>query len=227
MRAAKGKKCLMAKIRVLLVDDHTILRQGLKALLALSDDIEVIGEAGDGNDAISNIQKLHPDVVVMDMAMPGMDGLESTRRITRDHPQTKVLVLSQHDDERYILPVLRAGAMGYVLKRAAGEELVLAIRAVNHGESYLQSSITKMVLHDYQQGEELVDENDSGLTQREKEVLKLVAEGRTSQEIAELLHLSKKTVMCHRANIYQKLGTHNRTDLIKYAVQLGLVDMSV
>jgi DNA-binding NarL/FixJ family response regulator len=217
----------MNKLRVLLVDDHAILRDGLRALLALCDDIEVIGEAGDGQEAITSVQHFNPDVVVMDMAMPGMDGLEATRQIIKEHPQTRVLVLSQHDNERYILPVLRAGAMGYLLKSAVGEELVTAIRTVARGESYLHPSIARMVLQDYQHPQPEVNEDNYGLTQREKQVLKLVAEGRTSQEIAELLHLSKKTVMCHRANIYQKLGTHNRTDLIKCAVQLELVDLSV
>jgi DNA-binding NarL/FixJ family response regulator len=214
----------MAKIRVLLVDDHAILREGLKVLLALNEDIQVVGEAGDGEDGLASIQHLSPDVVVMDIAMPGMDGLEATRRIVSAYPKTKILILSQHDNERYILPVLRAGAMGYILKRAVGEELVTAIRTVYRGESYLQPSVAKMVLQNYQQTNEEPAKNDMGLTERERQVLKLVAEGRTSQEIADLLYLSKKTVMCHRANIYQKLGTHNRTELIKYAMHLGLVE---
>ena len=214
----------MNKLRVLLVDDHAILRDGLRALLALCDDIEVIGEAGDGQEAITSVQHFNPDVVVMDMAMPGMDGLEATRQIVKDHPQTRVLVLSQHDNERYILPVLRAGAMGYLLKRAVGEELVTAIRTVARGESYLHPAIARMVLQDYQHPQPEINDDNNGLTQREKQVLKLVAEGRTSQEIAEFLVVSKKTVMCHRANIYQKLGTHNRSELIRYAMRLGLVD---
>lgn len=214
----------MVKIKVLLVDDHAILREGLKVLLALNEDIQVVGEAGDGEDGLARIQHLSPDVVVMDIAMPGMDGLEATRRIVSAYPKTKILILSQHDNERYILPVLRAGAMGYILKRAVGEELVTAIRTVYRGESYLQPSVAKMVLQNYQQTNEEPAKNDMGLTERERQVLKLVAEGRTSQEIADLLYLSKKTVMCHRANIYQKLGTHNRTELIKYAMHFGLVE---
>lgn len=217
----------MNKLRVLLVDDHAILRDGLRALLALCDDIEVIGEAGDGQEAITNVRHFNPDVVVMDMAMPGMDGLEATRQIVKERPQTRVLVLSQHDNERYILPVLRAGAMGYLLKRAVGEELVTAIRMVARGESYLHPAIARMVLQDYQHPQPEVNDDNYNLTQREKQVLKLVAEGRTSQEIAEFLVLSKKTVMCHRANIYQKLGTHNRSDLIRYAMRLGLVEVEV
>ena len=138
----------MNKLRVLLVDDHAILRDGLRALLALCDDMDVIGEAGDGQEAITSVQHFNPDVVVMDMAMPGMDGLEATRQIIKEHPQTRVLVLSQHDNERYILPVMRAGAMGYLLKSAVGEELVTAIRTVARGESYLHPAIARMVLKD-------------------------------------------------------------------------------
>jgi DNA-binding NarL/FixJ family response regulator len=218
----------MDKIRVLLVDDHTILREGLKALLNLCDDIEVVAEAADGRNALAYVHRHKPDVVVMDMAMPGMGGLEATRRMVEETPQIKILVLSQHDDERYILPVLRAGAMGYVLKRAAGDELVTAIRTVYRGNPYLLPPVTKLVLRDYRQHAELepgAAEDDGGLTAREKEVLELVAEGHTSQDIAELLCLSKKTVMCHRANIYKKLGIRNRTELIKYAIRQGLIEL--
>ncbi|MBI4786015.1 MAG: response regulator transcription factor [Chloroflexi bacterium] len=217
----------MDRIRVLLVDDHAILRDGLRAMLALSDDIQVVGEAADGREALAAIERLAPHVVIMDMAMPGMDGLEATRRIAKQSPQTKVLVLSQHDNERYILPVLQAGAVGYVLKRSVGAELVTAIRTVCRGECFVPPSIAKVLLANYREREQPeLPEDGPGLTEREKEVLKLVAEGRTSQEIAELLSLSKKTVMCHRANIYQKLGTHNRTELIKCAVRFGLIELN-
>jgi two-component system response regulator NreC len=161
---------------------------------------------------------------VMDMAMPVMDGLEATQRITTEYPQTKVLILSQHDDERYILPVLRAGASGYVLKRAVSDELVTAIHIVHSGNSFLPPSIAAVVLQDYRQGgDELPEADDVGLTPRETEVLKLVAEGNTSRKIAEQLCLSIKTVMCHRANIYKKLGTNNRAELIKYAIRHRLI----
>lgn len=188
-----------------------------------------MAEAADGQEALACVRTRQPDVVIMDMAMPGMGGLEATRRIMEDRPRTRVLVLSQHDDERYILPVLRAGAMGYVLKRAVGEELVKAIRTVYRNECFLPPSIAATVLSDYrqQQEPELEPAGDHGLTPREKEVLKLVAEGRTSQQIAESLYLSKKTVMCHRSNIYKKLGTHNRAELIKYAIRQGLVHVEV
>ena len=211
-------------IRVLLVDDHAILREGLKALLSLSEDIQVIGEASDGWEALAMTQRLAPEVIIMDMAMPGMDGLEATRRITKASPQTKILVLSQHDNERYILPVLRAGAMGYVLKREVGAELVTAIRTVHQGECFVPPPIAKMMLRNYQQESLATEPVEDALTEREREVLKLVVEGRTSREIAEVLSLSKKTIMCHRANIYQKLGTHNRAELIKYAIRQGLAE---
>lgn len=218
----------MGMIRVLLVDDHAILRAGLKALLSLSDDIQVVAEASDGRQAISSVREFSPDVVVMDMAMPGMDGLEATRHIIKERPLTKILVLSQHDNERYVLPILQAGAMGYVLKRSFADELVTAIRTVSRGESYIPPSLATMVLHNLRKpaptnesvGEEL-------LSERETEVLKLVAESRSSQEIADLLGLSKKTVMCHRANIMAKLSIHNRTELIKYALAHDIITMDV
>ncbi len=214
------------KIRILLVDDHPILREGLRALLVLNDDLQIVGEAGDGDQAIEMVRYQQPDVIIMDIAMPGMDGIEATRRILKEQPDSRILILSQHDNDRYILPVLRAGAAGYMLKRSIGAELVQAIRSVSRGESYLPPSIAKMLLRDYQSKRETPPEpGEAELTAREKEVLRLVAEGHTSREIAELLSLSKKTVLCHRANIMTKLGIHNRTELIKYAIRLGLVAM--
>lgn len=211
----------------MLVDDHAILREGLRALLALYEDIEVVGEAADGREAIVALQKCRPDIVVMDMAMPGMDGLEATRRIIKREPRVKVLVLSQHDNQRYILPVLKAGAAGYVLKRTVGVELVTAIRTVHQGECFLPPAVAKEVLRNYRQPQTMAiaEADQTRLTEREREILKLVADGRTSQEIAELLCLSKKTVMCHRANIYAKLGTHNRSELVKQALRFGLIDL--
>lgn len=207
------------------MDDHAILREGLRVLLHLSDDIEVVAEAADGWEALAMVSQGAPNVVVMDMAMPGMGGLEATRRIRDEYPHTRVLVLSQHEDERYVLPVLRAGAAGYVLKRAVSDELVTAIRTVSRGQSFLPPSVAQIVLQDYRQGVEAeAAEDEHGLTPRENEVLKLVVEGYTSKEIAEMLFLSKKTVMCHRANIYKKLGTNNRTELIKYAICHGLIE---
>ncbi len=213
------------RIRTLLVDDHGIVREGVRAILSLSPDIEVVGEAADGREAIEKTRACSPHVVVMDITMPGMDGLEATRRLSRDFPDVRVLILSQHDNDRYILPSLQAGASGYVLKRAIGAELVAAIRTVHAGECYLPPRVAQTVVQYFRtRPSEGRDEEVSLLTEREREVLKLVVEGHTSQEIADLLCVSKRTVMCHRANIASKLGIHNRTELIRYATHAGIIE---
>jgi DNA-binding NarL/FixJ family response regulator len=213
----------MAKIKILVVDDHAIMRDGIRALLGLHDDIEIVGEASEGNEAIEKAEELAPDVVVMDIAMPGMDGLEATRRITKKNPKVKVLVLSQHDNKEYILSAIKAGVVGYVPKRALGLELVSAIRAVHQGDSYLYPSAAAAVIRDYLKG--AVKEPYDRLTAREREILKLIAEGHTSREIADKLFISLKTVLGHRTKIMEKLDLHNRTELIKYAMRKGLVSM--
>lgn len=213
----------MAKIKILVVDDHAIMRDGIRALLGLHDDIEIVGEASEGNEAIEKAEELAPDVVVMDIAMPGMDGLEATRRITKRNPKVKVLVLSQHDNREYILSAIKAGVVGYVPKRALGLELVSAIRAVHQGDSYLYPSAAAAVIRDYLKG--TVKEPYDRLTAREREILKLIAEGHTSREIADKLFISLKTVLGHRTKIMEKLDLHNRTELIKYAMRKGLVSM--
>lgn len=218
----------MATIRVLLVDDHAILRDGLTALLNLSDDIEVVADANSGEQAIEFVRRFQPDVVVMDMAMPGMGGIQATRHIVRQFPKTRVLILSQYDNERYILPVLQAGALGYVIKRAVGKELLTAIRRAYCGQTCLDPTLEKKVLKDYhQQLDPLSDlrEEEYGITERQKQVLKLVAQGYTSEEIGDMLHVSTKTVMRHRANIYAKVGTNNLAELIKLAIRSGLVEL--
>lgn len=216
----------MDKTRVLLADDHGIVREGLRAMLSLNQDMEVVGEAADGREAINQTRVCAPNVVVMDISMPGMDGLQATKRLTRDFPEVRVLVLSQHDNERYILPVLQAGASGYVLKRSVGAELVEAIRTVHRGDCWLPPRVAQTVLSYCQRGPNVVPEDDDGgiLTEREREVLKLVVEGYTSREIADLLYLSKRTVMCHRANIASKLGIHNRMELVRYAMRTGVIE---
>src|SRR3989304_1586569 len=188
------------KTRVLRVDAHAIVREGLRAMLATNQDMEVVGEAADGREAIKGTRFSAPNVVVMDMAMPGMDGLQATKYLVRDFPGVRVLVLSQHESERYILPVLQAGASGYVLKRSVGAQLVDAIRAVHSGKSYLPPGVAETVLQYCRHVPSTLAEPDAGLlTEREQEVLKLVVEGPTSQEIGDLLHVSKRTGMCHRA----------------------------
>ncbi len=214
----------VSKIRVLIVDDHAILREGVRSLLALQKDIEVVGEAVDGAAALRLVPELNPDVVLMDIAMPGMDGIEATRRIKQTSPQTKVLVLTQHDNKEYIFSVLQAGASGYVLKRAGGAEVVTAIRGVYEEGAFLPPRVAKEVMSHYVRPP-AVEQSGPHLTEREKQVLILVAEDKSNREIAEQLSLSVKTVMVHRANIMEKLGVHSRTELVKYALRQGLVSL--
>ncbi len=211
----------MTKIRVLVADDHAILRAGIRALLALYDDIEVIGEASNGKEAIDTIRELLPDVVLMDIAMPFMDGLEVTRRVHKENPKVKILILTQYDNREYILSSIKAGAIGYIPKKAVASELVDAIRVVHRGDSYLYPSIASVLIGDYLQ--RLEHDPYDRLTNREREVLKLIAEARTSREIADLLCISVKTVLAHRAKTMEKLGIHNRTELVKYAIRKGLI----
>jgi len=213
------------KIKILLVDDHVLLREGIRALIDVQDDMEIVGEAAEGKEAINKTLELKPDVVVMDIAMNGMDGLEATRRITKKHPKVKVLVLTQYDNREYILSTIKAGAVGYVPKRALGAELISAIRAVHGGDSFLYPTAATAIIQDYlkQANEEPYD----NLTSREREIFKLIAEGHTSREIASLLFISMKTVIGHRTKIMDKLDIHNRLDLIKYAIRQRIVNIDV
>ena len=214
----------MDKIRLLVADDHAIMRDGIRALVSLHEDIEIVGEAATGQEAIAKAQELMPDVIIMDIAMPGLDGLEATRRILKANPKAKVLVLSQYDDKEYIISAIKAGSTGYVPKRALGSELVSAIRAVYHGGSFLYPSAATALIQDYRL-QALEGDSYDQLTPREREILKLIAEGHTSREIAEMLFISLKTVMGHRAKIMEKLGLHNRTELIKYAMRKGVLSL--
>ncbi len=216
----------MNRIRVLLADDHTILRDGIRALLVDQADIEVIGEAEDGLSTVKMVGKLKPDVVIMDIAMPLLNGLEATRQIQRDYPQVKVLILTMHDNEEYIRQVLAAGALGYVLKDAAAHDLLGAIRAVHRGEAVLSPAITRLVIEDYLRwGDIRPADTSNGLTPREREILQLIAEGYTNKEIAEILSLSVKTIQSHRSNLMGKLDLHDRGELIKYAIQKKIIDI--
>ena len=215
----------MSTIKTLVVDDHAIMRDGIRALLGLHDDIEIVGEASEGKEAIERALKLAPDVIVMDIAMPGMDGLEAIRRISRKMSKSKVLVLTQHDNKEYILSTIKAGAAGYIPKRALGSDLVAAIRAVHQGESFLYPSAAAALIEDYRQQPE--EDPYDRLTAREREILKLIAEGHTSRDIAGMLFISLKTVLGHRTKLMEKLDLHNRTALIKYAMRRGLISMNI
>lgn len=214
----------MSKIRVLVVDDHTIVRDGICALLALAGDIEVVGEAANGNEALKMVKELGPNVVLMDIAMPIMNGLEATRRIRKEFPRAKVLILTQYDDKEFVFPVIEAGASGFISKTAASSELASGIRSVSQGDSYLSPSVTKLLIEDFQHGGGRASHDPyEQLTDRERDVLKLVAEGYTTQEIADMLVVSPKTVEGHRTNLMAKLGISNRIELVKYALRKGII----
>jgi len=215
----------MPRIRVLLVDDHGIVREGIRALLATAHDIEVVGDAINGMEALDKVRELAPDVVLMDLAMPIMGGLEATRRIRKEYPQTKVVALTQYDDREHAFPVIEAGACGFVNKTAASSDLTSAIRSAYRGESFLSPSVANLLIGEYQRGAALRDRRDpyEQLTDRERDVLKLVAEGYTTQEIADMLFVSPKTVERHKTGLMSKLDIHNRFDLLKYALRKGII----
>jgi two-component system response regulator NreC len=214
------------KIRVLLADDHTILRAGLKIMLNAQPDIETIGEASDGKQAISEAERLSPDVIIMDITMPECNGIEATRQIKRLLPDVRVLILTMHENEEYLFQTLRAGAAGYMLKEAADTDLISAIRVVSGGRFYLSPSAQSMLVSDYLQRVHTGEERDSysALTEREREILKLVAEGYTNSQIGERLFISPKTVDTHRTHIMDKLNLHSRAELVKYAMRRGLLE---
>ncbi len=212
------------KIRLLLVDDHQIVRAGLQLLFVAEKDMEIVGEVSSGDEAIKAVSDLKPDVVVMDVAMPGIGGIEATRRIKEAHPSVSVLALTMHEDEQYFFEMLDAGASGYIPKRAAPDDLVSAIRVISQGNVFLHSTLAKFLMKDF------LDRAESGatpaaeeLTPREREVLTYIAEGYTNREIAETLVISVKTVDRHRENIMQKLNMHSRIELVKYAIEKGLI----
>ena len=211
-------------IRILIVDDHAIVRAGIRALLQLHHDFEVVGEAADGEESLQQVRRLQPDVVLMDIGLPGMDGLSATHTILGFSPKTRILILTQHENREYVLPALRAGAAGYVLKRAPDDTLIKAIRAVHRGETYLDPRVSDVLVDDVRcqaQGD-AADPYDS-LTEREREVLVLLAKGKTYQEVAETLFISVKTVDFHRGNLMRKLGLSNRAELTRFALQRGLI----
>jgi two-component system response regulator NreC len=216
----------MAKIRVLVSDDHALVRDGIKSLLALTEDIEVVGEASDGREAIDKARKLKPDVILMDIAMPGLGGLEATLELKREAPRSRVLVLTQYDDIEYIRRFLKIGIAGYVLKRMLGSELASAIRSAARGGLVLDPQVAAEAMQPVAKergagGEDLYEL----LTDREKQVLRLVALGESNKEVADALGISVKTAMSHREHLMEKLGLRNRTDLIKFAIKKGVIQI--
>lgn len=214
------------KISILIVDDHTLMRDGIRAILEEQPDITIVGQAEDGREAVRLARQLRPNVVLMDIAMPLLNGLEATRQIKREHPEIKVLILTMYDHEEYFRQVLEVGASGYIIKRAAASELVAAIRSVDRGEAVLSPAITRLLLEDYlQRYSNKMESDPDALSPRERETLQLIAEGKTSREIAEIMHLSIKTVQSHRTSLMQKLDLHDRGELIKYAIQKKIIEL--
>lgn len=214
----------MAKIRVLVADDHALVRDGIKSLLALTDDIEVVGEASDGREAIEQARRLKPDVILMDIAMPGLGGLEATLQIKREASKARILVLTQYDDIEYVRRFLKIGIAGYVLKRMLGSELASAIRSAVRGGLVLDPQVAAEAMQpapEERRGE--TGDLYELLTDREKQVLRLVALGQSNKEVAEALGISVKTAMSHREHLMEKLGLRNRTDLIKFAIKKGVI----
>ena len=212
------------KIKILIVDDHAVLRAGLSALLNAEGDLEVVGEASNGEDAIDLARTLRPDVAIMDLSMPGLGGLEATRRISALELGVKILVLTAHAEEEYLFPVLDAGGSGYVTKTRADDDLINAIREVARGEVFLYAPATKLLLQRYQERDDESEESQlQQLSQREREVLALTAEGFSSSEIGERLFISPKTVDTYRSRITQKLGLKHRSEVVRFALQTGLL----
>ncbi|HET8911659.1 MAG TPA: response regulator transcription factor [Ktedonobacteraceae bacterium] len=213
-------------IRILIVDDHTILRAGLKMMLNAQPDMEVVGEAQDGRQALHEVQRLQPDVILMDITMPDMNGIEATRQIKKIQPEAKVLILTMHENDEYVFQALRAGSSGYLLKEAADTELISALHVIQNGQFYLSPAAQSVMVGDYLQRVRIGEEKDSysTLTEREREILKLVAEGHTNNQIAERLVISPKTVDTHRTHIMDKLNLHSRAELVKYAMRRGLLE---
>jgi DNA-binding NarL/FixJ family response regulator len=213
----------VSAIRVVLADDHSILREGVRALLAPHADVEVVGEASDGKQAIEQVEKLDPDVVVMDIAMPGLGGIEATIELKKLGKRAKVLILSQYEDREYVRRLLKVGVSGYILKKSAGAELVNAIRAVHRGGLVLDPGVARVAMEESSSTAPGGSDPYETLTDREKQVLKLVAEGGSNKEVAETLGISVKTAMSHREKVMEKLGVHNRTELVRFAIKRGVI----
>ncbi len=215
----------MGQIRILLADDHTIIRSGLRLLLEQQPDFKVVAEAGDGREAVELVSRHHPEVIVLDIGMPQLNGIEATQQIVSREPRTQVVILSMHSDEGYVLRALKAGARAYILKNSADADLIRAVRSVSEGKSFFSPVISKMLLEDYirQIRDKEVEDSYDLLTPREREILQLLAEGKTNKEVAKILNLSLYTVETHRGNILEKLNLHGVPELILYAVRKGII----
>jgi two-component system, NarL family, response regulator NreC len=208
-------------IRILLADDHTILRQGLKLILSSQPDLEVVGEAANGHEVVQLAQELRPDIVLLDVAMPELNGIDATRRMMETNPRLRILVLSMHKEAVYVREILRAGARGYLLKDVIDTELLNAVRSVARGDGYVSPAVSSALLSDYRQN---IHDPINLLTKREREVLQLIAEGRTNKEVATKLNLSVYTVDSHRGKIMEKLNLHSTGELVRFAIKHGLTD---
>jgi two-component system, NarL family, response regulator NreC len=213
----------MARLRVLVADDHTIVRKGLVSLLAESGECEVVAEAADGLEAVEKAQATRPDVAILDLSMPRLSGLEAVRRIHEELPQTRVLVLTVHEEEEYVLPLVRAGASGYLIKDSAVAELLAAVRALHAGHGYFGPQAARVLAEQYRRPERAGDDPYGALSPREREVFHLVVDGRTTKEIARALGISVKTADNHRYRLMEKLGVHNTAELVRYAARRGLL----
>jgi DNA-binding NarL/FixJ family response regulator len=215
----------MPRLRILLADDHTVVRQGLRKVLEERPEWEVVAEAGDGREAVRQAEALKPDIAILDVAMPLLNGIETTRQITRRVPSTRVLVLSMHADEAYVTQMLQAGATGYLLKDSADVDLIQAVSEVAQGRSFFSPAIARVMLDDYvrQLADKGVTDRYQSLSEREREIFQLIAEGKTNKEIASLLSISPSTVETHRAHIMEKLDLHSAAEIVLYAVRRGVI----
>lgn len=215
----------MSKIRILLADDHAVMRTGLRLVLERQSDFEVVGEASDGREAVALTQQHKPEVVVMDVTMPNLNGIEAARQVSGSMPNVGIVMLSMHSDEAYVLRALKAGARGYLLKESAESDLIAAIRAVNAGKAFFSPAVSRMLVEDYvrQLQDREIEDSYELLTTREREILQLIAEGKSNKEIAAILNLSLYTIETHRGNLMEKLNLHTVPELILYAVRKGVI----
>ena len=217
----------MSAITIILADDHAILREGLRLILNKESEFDVVGEASDGKEIIQLVEKLNPDIVVMDITMPKLNGLEATRQIKKKFPEVGIIILTVHETEEYVYQVFQAGASGFLCKKSAHKDLVYAIRSVYEGEYFISPHVSRSVVNEYisKTGRHTTEDNFESLTEREREILQLIAEGHPNKIISDQLNLSIKTIETHRSNIMQKLGVHNTAGLVRFAIKKGIVGL--